>query len=145
MQLGLARESIRRQAETQEQTASDAFDNPREGKTRQPLQEGGMRPAHAEHSRMWEALGQGEKAGCEGDGHDPQRAGTGASGCRAGQLQSQPTRTAVKQTTGNMQFNGIPQPQRRLHREARRRISRPLTWSAAEPATADEKAGRSGT
>lgn len=108
VQLGLARESIRRQAETQKQTASDAFGNPREGRTRQTLQEGGMRPADAEHSRTWEALGSGEKAGCEGGGHDPQRAGTGASGRRAGQLRSQPTRTAAKQTTGRMQFGGIP-------------------------------------
>lgn len=103
-----------------------------------------MRPAGAEHSRMWEALGSGEKAGCEGGGQDPQRAGAGASGCRAGQLRSQPTRPAAKQTPWRMQLSGIPQPQRRLHRQSRRRIPRPLTWSAAEPATADEKAGRSG-
>lgn len=111
--------------ETQKQAALDDFDNPREGRARQTLLEGGMRPADAEHSRMWKALGSGEKAGCEGGGHDPQLAGTGASGCRAGQLRSQPTRTAAKQTTGRMQFSGIPQPQRRLHRQARRRISRP--------------------
>lgn len=99
----------------------------------------------AEHSRMWEALGSGEKAGYEGGGHDPQRAGTGASGCRAGQPRFQPARPAAQQTTRRMQFSGIPQPQRRLHGQACRRIPRPLTWSAAEPATADAKAGRSGT
>lgn len=94
--------------ETQKQAALDDFDNPREGKERQTLLEGGMRPADAEHSRMWKALGSGEKAGCEGGGHDPHRAGTGASGCRAGQLWSHPTQTAAKQTTGRMQFSGIP-------------------------------------
>lgn len=30
-------------------------------KTRQTLQEGGLRPADAERSRMWEALGSGER------------------------------------------------------------------------------------
>lgn len=93
-----------------------------------PCRKRGTRPADAEHSGTWEALGSGEKAGCEGGSHDPQCAGTGASGGQAGQLQSQPTRTAARQTTGRMQFSGIPRPQRRLHRQARRRTPRPLTW-----------------
>lgn len=146
LQPGLARGASQDRQKPRRKLPRTGFDKPREGEDEtDPASAGDEARGRRTFWDVGKPWGQGRRPDAKAAATTRSAPGQGPLGAGRDSCSPSPPGPQRDKPRGACSSVALPRPQRRLHGQARRRTPRPLTWSAAEAATADEKAGRCGT